>query len=355
MDKKPGNNTFNEIMSQPDIWRETCKEFKKQKGDLDTFWEKLSFDQVLFTGCGSTYYLSITAASLFQLLTGIPATARPASELALFPNLVFPMHNKTLLVAISRSGKTTETIEAIPVFREYTNGKVLSITCDSKSELAKASDFTLSVDAAQEASIAQTRSFSSMAILAEALAGHIVGLDVLTPLSKLPNKLETIFKKYHPLMKEIGENQNIDQFFFLGAGSLYGIASEAMLKMKEMSLSNSEVFHPLEFRHGPMSMVSNKSLVVGLLSETANKQELAVLQQMENLGGNVFAIAETAHSNLFTPDSFVELQSDVPEWARTILYLPPLQLMAFYRALSKGQDPDNPHNLNAVVELGSLL
>ncbi len=350
----PGVYTRNEILSQPSVWAQALQAFHAQSAAITKFWQSRQVDQVIFTGCGSTYYLSLTAAALFQALTGIPCVARPASELALFPNLVYLPGQRSMLCVISRSGETTETIESVSVFRDRARGRVLAITCDSHSTLAKAADIVLATDFAQEQSVAQTRSFSSMLILAEALAGHLAGQDVKTLLSSLPDICDRLLSEYHDLSRQSGEVEKIDRFFFLGAGYLYGIACEAMLKMKEMSLSFSEAFHPLEFRHGPMSMVNEHTLVIGLLSDEAYRQELAVLDQMHKLGGDILTMVDSVSNEFTTLGEVIRLNSDLPTWARPALYLPNLQLMAFYRALARGQNPDQPFNLTAVIQLEKL-
>jgi glucosamine--fructose-6-phosphate aminotransferase (isomerizing) len=113
--------------------------------------------------------------------------------------------------------------------------------------------------------------------------------------------------------------------------------------MKEMSLTHSEPFHFLEFRHGPKSMVNEKTVVIGLVSESIYNYEKAVLDEMQGLGGKIVALAESGAD--------ISFDSQIPEPAREVLYLPILQLMAFYRSLSKGLNPDKPNNLTSVIKL----
>lgn len=347
-------NTYQEIKSQPDVWAEAIKVYQAQQNPTISFWKQGGFDQVIFTGCGSTYYLSRSAAAIFQSTTSVPSFAYPASELIFFPELAYPQGRNTLLVTVSRSGETTETLEAIPVFRRLDIGKVLAVTCYSDSSLAKAADYVLAVDASQEKSIAQTRSFTSMVILIQALAGHLAGGDI-TMMNKLPAIVSRLFGDYEGLAKELAERADLQRFFFLGSGLLNGIANEAMLKMKEMSLSYSEAFHMLEFRHGPMSMVDESVLVVGLLSNPAFKQETAVLKDMKALGASILAIGEEANQELIDMEGVITLNTQLPEWGRPVTYLPILQLMAFYRSLFKGLDPDKPTNLESVIQLSPLI
>ena len=110
-----------------------------------------------------------------------------------------------------------------------------------------------------------------------------------------------------------------------------------------MTLTHSEPFHFLEFRHGPQSMVTDTALMVGLVSERNGVSERAVLSEMTARGARVLSLAET--------DADVAFASGVPEELRDVLYLPVLQLLAFRRSLAKGLNPDRPQNLEAVVML----
>jgi len=115
------------------------------------------------------------------------------------------------------------------------------------------------------------------------------------------------------------------------------------LKMKEMSLSHSEPFHFMEFRHGPQTMVTESTLVVGLVSERNVEREHAVLADMRALGGTTLAIGEAGCD--------VNFSSGLREPARNALHVVAGQLLAYHHAISKGLNPDRPHNLHAVVKL----
>ena len=346
-----GSYTWQEILSQPQTWRATLDVFAADRAALKGFLAQADFDQVIVVGCGSTHYLAQAAAVTLVHRAGIPARALPASELWLFPAAV--PNGRTLLLAISRSGATTETLRALERFQEAKGGPVLAITCYPDSPMVQQAAFVLVAPDAQEHSIAQTRSFTSMLVLTQALTAVLAHDEgMLEHLRKLPRALESLVDRVGDLPQRLGEALDIEQFFFLGGGPLYGVANEVMLKVKEMTLSRSEAFHPLEFRHGPMSMVTERTLVVGLLSDSGLAQELRVLEDMHRLGARTLALIEDASA--FTgwhADDVVELRSGLDEWERGPLYLPVLQRMAYHRSVAKGLDPDRPHNLKAVVEL----
>lgn len=329
--------TYREIKSQTEAWAQALEVASAVRlpraGD---------YDQVLFTGCGSTYYLSLAAARLYQELTGCPARAVPGGELLLNPKTVLA-DQKTLLVAVSRSGTTTETVKAVEAFKAEKRGEVVVIS-NYDETLSRLADVNILIPKGQEESVAQTCSFASMYVAASAFCARMGGeVYLLGGMSKLPEVGIWLIDKYEALAKEIGENLSFDRFYFLGSGIRYGLACEVNLKMKEMTLTHSEPFHFLEFRHGPMSMVNQNAVVVGMVSDANRIHELRVLSEMKTLGGTVIGFGEK--------DADVQFESGIPEPARGVLYLPVLQLMAFYRSLAKGLNPDRPNHLTAVVKL----
>jgi glutamine---fructose-6-phosphate transaminase (isomerizing) len=344
-----GKHTFHEITSQPQIWQHALTAFNDKESELAALFENNTFDNIIVTGCGSTYYLALTAARLIQKFSYRPARAYPASEIVLYPDATLNANDNTLLIAVSRSGTTSETVRALNVFRERGMGKILTVTCNAQTPLAQGADMFIAIEAAQEQSVAQTRSFSSMCVVVQQIAAFL-GKQNLTASANLPTICQTLLDMYSTLAQALGENPQIQKFFFLGADTLYGIAAEAMLKMKEMSLSYSEVFHTLEFRHGPMSMVGADSLVVGLVSASSAEYELQVLKEMQAKGTTILAIAQAATEFERT----IVLPDNVPSWTVPILYLPTLQLVAYHRSLFNQQDPDNPHNLTAVISLDNI-
>ena len=346
-----GVHTWQEIVSQPQVWQETLQAFAQNRADLEGFLERVSPSRLILTGCGSTHYLSQSGAALLSHCAAIPAAALPASELWLFGDAA--PAERTLLVAVSRSGETTETIRALDSFHAAQGGPALTVTCYPQSTLAQQADFVLVAPDGQEQSVAQTRSFTSMLILLQALAA-VLSRDegMLERLHRLPALLEDVVARLGGLVQQLGADLELERFFFLGGNLLYGLANEAMLKTKEMSLSYSEAYHPLELRHGPMAMVNERSLVVGFLSDTGLAAEQRVLEDMRGLGARTLAlVGDAAALSPRAADYVVELGGGLDDWERAPLYLPVVQRLAYHRAIAKGLDPDRPTNLTAVVEL----
>ena len=193
--------------------------------------------------------------------------------------------------------------------------------------------------------MAQTRSFNTMLLVCQAIIGTLLDAD-LTELDALPGHASKILSQYRAPLKALAENPQISRFFFLASGRLFGVAAEGMLKLKEMSLTSSEAYHSLEFRHGPMSMCDPESAIIALITPESSTRELGVVADVSPLVGEVFTIGQAGTC---------EIPESVSPWCRPVLYLLPLQMLALERAKSKGLNPDSPRHLSAVIRLETAL
>ncbi len=330
--------TSKEIITQADAWNDALNTLLARQDDVAQLWQQGDYGYIVYTGCGSTYYLALAAASFAQTSVGIPARGVPASELLLHAGSIYPETGRPLLVSISRSAATTETVRATRAFRQHYQGDVVVISCYEDKPLNAEATLTLAAQAGQEQSVVQTRSFSAMLVMAEGLARIFAGNQV--PPDWLYGDNEELVQQAGKLAEKLADPERFDRYYYLGSGPLYGLASEAMLKMKEMSLTDAEAYHPMEFRHGPKSMVDERTLVVGLLSEEGYAEEKAVLDEMRELGATTLTLAAR-------DDADFPLASQYP----LVRYLPLLQWMAYHRAVKKTLDPDHPRHLEQVVQL----
>jgi glucosamine--fructose-6-phosphate aminotransferase (isomerizing) len=338
------SHTYQEILSQPKVWSAALQIINAQFDQLNDFFRRGAYTSILFTGCGSTYYLSLAGASLMQELAGISTYGLPASEVWLNRSAIKSTHGRNLLVAVSRSGETTETIRACEIFKQRKLGDILGVSCYPGSSLTQLGETNLVFPDSREESVAQTRSFSTLYLACVAL-GIIAGgkTEDLKQLVNLPEACNRLLDHYQEQALSIGQEPELERFYFLGSGLRYGLASELSLKMKEMSLSHSEPFHFLEFRHGPKSMVNTHTLIIGLLSGTQGKFEKQVLDEMKAHGARVISLGDR--------EAEFNFQTNLPEAMYSPLYLPFGQLVAYSRAINRGLNPDQPTNLSAVVKL----
>lgn len=198
-----------------------------------------------------------------------------------------------------------------------------------------------------------TRSFTSMLLMIQLLsAGLSDNSRLRQELSRLPALGDRLITRMNTIVQEIAGKREFTKYVFLGQGPYYGLACESMLKVKEMSISQSEAYHSLEFRHGPISMADENMLVTMFVSDQALTEEVALLKDLKKFGVKSLVICERATDELVSCADFrLELGSGLSEPARLILQMPITQLLGYHLAVAKGHDPDNPRNLTQVVTL----
>jgi glucosamine--fructose-6-phosphate aminotransferase (isomerizing) len=348
-----GANTQTEILSQPSCWKECFATLDKNK-ELENLGKAFSKDsECLFIGCGSSYYVSQAAAASWEMITGGRARAIPASELLLFPGLVLNKAVKYRPILVSRSGQSSEVVQTARYLEHERKIPTLAISCSKDHPLDEICRATIHLSPADEKSVVMTRSFSSMLLGLQALAAFFANRkEISNGLRQLPDALQPVLGALNAEVREFVQAKAFADYVFLAQGPLFGIASEGQLKIKEMSCSFAQVFHTLEFRHGPKAIVGPEILVVFLLSETGYNAEREVLEEIKALGATTLVIANRADvAARKSADFLVELSLDVPECARLVGYLLTCQLLGLYTGLKKGYDVDNPHNLSRAVIL----
>ena len=348
--QNPGAHTIAEILSEPQTWSAVLAELDASS-QLTELSQKLPRDvEFIFVGCGSSFYLALAAASTWSTLTGTAARAVPASEILLFPKTL-PEHAQYVL--ISRSGHTSEIIQAAEHLKKRSKAPLLAITCGADTPLATLAAHTITLRPADEKSTVMTRSFTSMLITLQALAATRAGnREFLAALHTLAKESTAILEPAQQIIRSLAKSRDFADYIFLGQGPFFGIAQEAMLKVKEMSCSYGQCFHTLEFRHGPKAIVSNETLLTFFLSESGFDSELAVLEEMKDLGGIILAVVNQSTPAVRKSSHYVvELGLSVPEFARPAAAVIPGQLLGFYTGIRKSLDPDNPRNLSRVVML----
>lgn len=344
------NITINEILSQPATWQAVLNNFP---GDHTEIKNDLFGTTNVFVGSGTSFYLSLSAASIFSYYTRQNSFAIPSAEVILYPDLIFPKSSDDYSAfLISRSGMTTEVLLAGDVIEKDRGITTSSITCRKGSELTKYGKYKFLLNEADEKSVVMTRSFTSMLLQIQLLADSISASKHLNQLKRIPKIGESIINNNKSLVEDIINSNNIDSFVFLGHGPLFGIASESMLKVTEMSISISSVYHSLEFRHGPMSRVDENTLITFFVSKQTIGHEKTLIKEMHNLGAKTLVICDIADREIRrNADFIVELNSGMEYFENLILYMPITQLMGYYQAVKKGLNPDEPQNLTQVVTL----
>lgn len=346
MEKKKSEITYREIYQQPESFEAihgTLGEIYKVLDEV--FKEK--YDELIFTGCGTSLYLAQTAAHMFATYLAVPAKAMCCSELYYFPE-TFVKERKVLVLPITRKSYTTEVRMAIDKVRSFSGVKTLAITCDRDS--ARYNDYMILSPETAEDSVIMTRSFTSMVYLSAILAMYAGGKkEEIKAMSGYGDSARDAIKKADDLAKRIvEEHKELNLYITLGQGVNYGVASECMNKMKEMGLTNSEAYYTLEYRHGPMSLVDHKTLIILLGHSRTAEGDAKLLEEMKSYGAVTLAVGAEA-SKSYRADYKLDLPYGYNDAQNAAIIGFIGQLMGYYIAEKKGIDADCPRHLSQAI------
>lgn len=353
--KRPAQNTLAEILSQPQIWGETEKHLASSEA-LQHLAEAYSpRSPWLFVGCGSSYYLSRLIAALWTKYFYIPATAVPASELLFAPEETLRRTGSEQIVLISRSGETTEVLRAAELLQAHKTVQTLGVTCNPDSVLEKLCTHAFKLTWADEKSVVMTRSFTAILISFQRLALQFIGDNHFSAaLDQLPQKGQVWLDANAKQIQNFVAKRSFKDYVFLGQGVHYWLAQEAGLKVTEMSSSYAQVYHSLEFRHGPRSIAGPDTLITFFMSDVAAEAESKLCAELKALKAATCVIVNRATPELKkNADLLIELALDGPEFARYAVSAIPAHLLGTSIGLRKGLDPDAPKNLTRAVVLSS--
>jgi len=352
---KPGEHTLQEILSQPRIWGETVTQLREARL-LEKFSDLFSpRSPWLFVGCGSSYYLSRLIAALWTKHFYIPATGVPASELLFSPEETLRRLGAEQVVLMSRSGETTEVLRAAELLQKHHTVQTLAVTCNPQSPLEQLCSHSFKLTWSDENSTVMTRSFTAILLAFQRLALQFVGDSQFSgALDQLPQRGQEWLDKHAKKIQQFAHTKKFADYVFLGQGAHYWLAQEAGLKVTEMSSSYAQVYHSLEFRHGPRSIAGPNTLITFFVSEAAAEEETLLVKELKELGAAICVVVNRATPELKKhSDLLIELALDGPEFARYAVTAIPAHLMGTAIGLRKGLNPDAPKNLTRAVVLGS--
>jgi glutamine---fructose-6-phosphate transaminase (isomerizing) len=285
---------------------------------------------LVFVGCGTSYYLARTLAAVANSL-GRLAIAVPGAEWLSYPKSHLADEAGAIVVGLSRSGTTTETVAAIRASRER-GLKTIAISCEPGSTILEAAETGIYLPTDPREGIVMSVSATLMLLAGLRLVGATV----------TPADIDAAESALHALDAGSDVITGREHFVFLGAGPLYGIACEGALKLMEMSINPAQPFHPMEYRHGPVSLIDARSLVVQLYGAETAADEAALTAELQAKGARVIGFGGPG-------DLAIGQHTDSP--ASALRVLPALQLLGEKVALARNIDTETPRHLTKVVVL----
>ena len=312
-----------------------------------------SFDRITMVACGTAYYACLTAKYWFERLAGIPVDVDVASE---FRYREPPIPDRTLAIFVSQSGETADTLAAL----RYCAGKatrIVSVINVPESSIARESDVALPILAGIEVGVASTKAFTCqltvlllMALRAAQARGHLSKKALanhLEDLRHLPGLLShalTIGPATEEVARRLAKAQDV---LFLGRGTMYPLALEGALKLKEISYIHAEGYASGELKHGPIALIDEKVPVVVMAPrDDLFEKTVSNMQEVMARGGKMLLISDAKGTKEAGEGMWERLiMPETPALIAPIIYAIPAQLLAYHTAIAKGTDVDQPRNL----------
>ena len=303
--------------------------------------------RICFVACGTSYHASLTGKYLIESLAGIPTDVILASEFKYCANT---LNDKTLVIFISQSGETADSLKALDVANQ--TSKTLGIVNVAGSSITRRADYVIQTQAGPEIGVAATKTYvaqlSAIYLFSALLSKNV---ELLNELDKVPDFIDETLGTVE-LVEELSKRYNYARdFFYLGRGYVYPTALEGALKLKEITYIHGEGYAAGELKHGPLALIDTDIPVVVVIPPGDNyKKTMSNLEEVKSRGANVLSIGSADDKVLKSKsDDVIPINSDVKEIIAPLVYIVPLQLIAYYITLEKGHDPDKPKNLAKCV------
>ncbi len=307
---------------------------------------------VQIVACGTSYHAGLVARYWFEELAGIPCQVEIASEFRYRQRVTQPA---TLLITVSQSGETADTLAALRGIGSAEFVASLAISNVDNSTLVRESDLVFLTKAGAEVGVASTKAFTTQlaSLLAITLAlGRRNGMhedqeqEISSALDSLPDTISGVLKMDSQIRDLSAKFTRRKNALFLGRGVYYPVAMEGALKLKEISYIHAEAYAAGELKHGPLALVDEDMPIVAIAPADQLLEKLrSNLEEVRARGGQLCVFADPDSGLESSADLLVLMMPDCADYIKPIVYTVALQLLAYYVALNKGTDVDKPRNL----------
>ncbi|MBR2824159.1 MAG: glutamine--fructose-6-phosphate transaminase (isomerizing) [Clostridia bacterium] len=336
-------NTLNSLAAEDEIHLE-------EAGITQEFLAGLR--EVDIVACGSAWHVGMAARVLLEDLAGVPTRVELASE---YRYRSIPTQDDTLVVIISQSGETADSLAALRAAKER-GAATLAVVNVVGSSIAREADHVIYTKAGPEIAVATTKAYSAQLIVLYILAialgaakGRITSeqkAGYIRELRTIPDKIRRILEEKERLQWFSSKIVNAHDIFFIGRGLDYAMSLEGSLKMKEISYIHSEAYAAGELKHGTISLIENNTLVVGLLTQSAlYEKTLSNMTECKARGAYLMGITPNGNFQVEDSVNFALYIPRTDEHFFPSLAVIPLQLLAYYTSVNRGLDVDKPRNL----------
>ena len=306
---------------------------------------------VIITACGTAFHAGLVGEFLLEHLARVPVETEYASEFRYRNPIV---GDGTIVIAISQSGETADTLAAVEQARER-GATVLGVVNVVGSSIARATDAGIYLHAGPEIGVASTKAFTAQVAVLSMLAlelgrrRHVSSDEAaryIDELARIPEKISTILDQSEHIREIAAANIEKENWLFLGRGFNYPVALEGALKLKEISYIHAEGLPAAEMKHGPIALIADGMPAVFIA--TAGPQYDKIIGNIEEVrarGGKVIVVATEGNEEIRERADHLITIPEAPELFQPMLTVVPLQLLAYHAAVLRGHDVDKPRNL----------
>ncbi|WP_318476425.1 glutamine--fructose-6-phosphate transaminase (isomerizing) [Photobacterium leiognathi] len=323
--------------------------------DAKTIFDKVEHIQII--ACGTSYNAGMVARYWFESIAGISCDVEIASE---FRYRKFVTRPNSLLLTLSQSGETADTLAALRLAQEKGYMAAMTICNVAGSSLVRESDLVFMTRAGAEIGVASTKAFTtqliSLLMLVTALGKQQGKIDsqkerqIVHAMQQLPSYIEKALTLDNPIEQLAEEFSDKHHALFLGRGEFYPIAVEASLKLKEISYIHAEAYAAGELKHGPLALIDADMPVIVVAPTNDLLEKLkSNIEEVRARGGLLYVFADSEAGFEATDGMKIITMPSVDEIIAPIFYTIPMQLLAYHVALIKGTDVDQPRNLAKAV------
>lgn len=310
------------------------------------------FEQIYIVACGSAWHVGMAAQYVLEDLVDVPVRVELASE---FRYRKMPINKNSLVIVISQSGETADTLAALRLAKEK-GITTLAIVNVVGSSIAREADKVFYTLAGPEISVATTKAYSAQLVAMYCLAVQFARVrntiteeqygNYITELLTIPDKIQKILQDKERLQWFAAKYANAHDVFFVGRGIDYAISLEGSLKLKEISYIHSEAYAAGELKHGTISLIEPGTLVIGVLTQS-DLYEKTISNMLECKSRGAYLMGLTTYGKYEIEDqvNFAVYVPKIDEHFVGSLAVVPLQLMGYYVSVAKGLDVDKPRNL----------
>ena len=345
-----------EIHEQPEVFKNTVTPYLEN--GIESLVQKMpnfsKYEKIVIVACGSAMHAGLVGKNMIEEFADVPVEVEIASEFRYKKNFI---DEKTLVIAISQSGETADTLAAINIAKEH-KCDTLGIINRAGSTIARCVDCVLYTKAGIEIAVATTKAYSAQIALLSLIALNITSkknnisnnelIDILSSVKTLPIQIEKLLNdEYLSLIKKIANNlYNQEDMYFIGRNSDYSMCMEGSLKLKEISYIHSDAYAAGELKHGTISLIDSNTPVVAIVTEkNIAEKTMSNVKEVKSRGAYVvLVITEDLDDNFDCVDEKIVIPK-VHKLFQPLLTIIPLQLIAYETAVLRDCDIDQPKNL----------